>query len=867
MLSLLPSARIGIALAVGLLVAAAGAEAVGQTRLSQFALLLGGLTALAAVVRNAANHRRAELALRAGEEHLRAFFETSTVGMAEADAATGRFVRVNDAFCRMLGYTSDEATRITVRDTIPPEDQDRATGQFDRLCRGELASYQAERRYLRKDGSIIWALVYAVSVRDPGGSVTRIAGVFVDLTDRRKAEEEIAALNATLEQRVAVRTGELAEAIRRMADGVEERRRVEDRLRASEERFELAVRGSEDGIWDWDLRTDEVYYSPRWKAMLGYADDEVAGRIDEWRRLVHPDDLPRAEATLQAYQARQAPHYGLEVRMRHKDGSWRWVYTRGVAMWDESGRPYRMAGSHTDVTAWKAVEEELRQARVAAEAASRAKSDFLASMSHEIRTPMNGILGMTELALDTDLTSQQREYLRTVKESGEALLRIVNDILDVSKVEAGKLELDHSPFRLRESLDAASRPQAVRADQKGLSFTCRVAPDVPDDLIGDRGRLCQVLVNLVGNAIKFTDHGEVSVSVERVRDQDGGMSQDSGPGTTTILLHFTVTDTGNGIPADRQRAIFEAFAQADRSVARRYGGTGLGLTISSGLVGLMGGRIWVESEVGEGSRFHFTAAVSSVPKAAPVGAAPACAASPPPTRPLRVLVAEDQDVNQRLFVRMLEIRGHKAVTASTGREALDHLAAETFDAVLMDVQMPEMDGLTATTQLRERERGTGRRVPVIALTAYAMTEDRDRCLAAGCDEYLSKPVRKEDLYRVLEGLARTPPPAPVFDRAEALRQACGDEMFLRDLTDLFFQRWPEQLTELKAAAEAGRSEGVRQLAHALKGTLAVLGATAAADSARALQDTAARGEAGLDAPIGHLEQAVARFAEELDRPG
>jgi PAS domain S-box-containing protein len=861
MVSLLPSVRVGIALVVGLLLAAAGAEVAAQPRVVQLALLLGVLAALATGVRTARDYRRAMQALQAGKEHLRAFFETSAVGMAEIDAATGRFVRANAAFCRMLGYTLDEITRLTAPDTFAPEDRAQASDRLDRLRRGAQTSYQAERQYRRKDGSVIWALVYAVVIRDPAGAVSRVGGVFVDLTDRKRADEEIAALNATLEQRVAVRTGELADAIRRMAAEVEERRRVEERLRASEERFELAVRGSEDGIWDWDLRTGAVYYSPRWKAMLGYADDEVDHRIEEWRRLVHPADLPAAEAALTAYFTRQDPHYGLEVRMRHSDGSWRWIFTRGAALWDEAGNPYRMAGSHTDVTARKAAEEELRQARAAAEAASRAKSDFLASMSHEIRTPMNGILGMADLALDTDLTAKQQDYLRTVKESGESLLRIINDILDVSKVEAGKLELDHAAFRLREAVGGVVRSLAVRAAQKGLDLAGRVAPDVPDGLVGDRGRLCQVLVNLVGNAVKFTDRGEVAVAVRRVEDEPP-------VDPTAILLHFTVSDTGIGIPADRQRVVFEAFAQADGSITRRYGGTGLGLTISSGLVGLMGGRLWVESEVGRGSQFHFTAAFAPGPAEDATDTPPVRSGLPPAARALRVLVAEDQEVNQRLFARMLEVRGHEAVTASTGQEALDRLAAGSFDAVLMDVQMPEMDGLTATALLREREAGTGRHVPVIALTAYAMTEDRDRCLAAGCDEYLSKPVRKEDLYRVLEGLTGTAAPAgPPAEPPEETPQANGEGQFLRELGSLFFEHWPGQLAELRAAADAGRAERVRQIAHALKGTLAVIGAADASEVARELHQAAAREGADVIAPIGELERAVDRFAAEFGRAG
>jgi signal transduction histidine kinase/DNA-binding response OmpR family regulator/HPt (histidine-containing phosphotransfer) domain-containing protein len=897
----------------------------------------------------------------------------------------------------------------------------------------------------------------------------------IDHKPRELTAEQVRALRALSHQVVAQLRlrKQLADQLRVNA----ERQQAEEALREANDRLALAVRGSQVGVWANDMAggdydTGRVFCTNIMEP-LGYPTPECTVDWATVAAQIHEDDRLRVEQALRAYLAGQTPEYQVEFRARHRDGTYRWLLSRGVVVRDAAGRPLRFAGTRIDITQRKRLEEELRQAMEAAEAASRAKSEFLAHVSHEIRTPLNAIMGMNELALDTSVTDQQRKYLTVMQSSAEALLEVINDLLDYSKIEAGKLDLDRANFSLRAVLGDTLRSLALRAHRKGLELVGRVPPDVPDAFVGDAGRLRQVLTNLIGNAIKFTAQGEVVVEADVLDEEESRLrrqgacirSQQSkgtmGPaahadprGERPCILLFVVRDTGIGIPRDKQQKVFEAFEQVDSSTTRRYGGTGLGLSIAARLVRLMGGGIAVESEPGRGSMFLFTVRLhQSVPQpdramdrapaelhglsvlivddnassrqtleewlrgwqtqpmavgdregalealrqaakggrpftlvvldsylagssealavAAHIRQAPnsadcriillavedhskelkqfeelgiaACVMKPvvekelldaicraqsvpspviermkdeggrmnndsfpihpssfilhPPERRLHVLVAEDNPYNQAVMEDLLPRRGHTVHIAGDGRTALRALEQDHFDVMLLDIHMPEQDGFQVAAIQRQREQGTGRRLPIIALTARCAAGERERCLQAGIDDYLCKPIRAADLFAAIDRVTermndeggRTkekkrgdvpllahpaqvvsihPPaliPHPSGLDPSALLAACDDDgELLRKMCGHFQAFVPGRLAEASEALRERDGSRLQEAAHKLGGIVSSFSASAA-EAAAVLERLGSQGKIE-DAKKTHsrLTDIVARLTSILD---
>jgi len=779
---------------------------------------------------------------RAAEEEQR--FLASIVESSEdaiiGQTPDGTIMSWNHSAELLYGYRAEEVLGNPVSMLVWPDKMALLRDVTERVNRGErIPPFEGAAK--AKDGRRIDISLSLSPILNPAGHVTARAAVIRDISERK---------------------------------------RVEETIRRSEEKYRSLVDNIPDVIFTSNALGKPVFVSSNIERIYGYTPEEIC-QTDIWFERIHPDDAPRVQGAFEAMVAR-GQAFEAEYRIQRKDGRWIWLHAKAVSQYEKDGVRY-VDGIASDVTGRRQATQELIHAKEAAEAANRAKSEFLANMSHEIRTPMNGVIGMTELVLDSELTTEQRDCLNTVKSSADSLLNVINDILDFSKIEARKLDLECVAFDLRSCVHTTMKALGVRASQKNIELACQIAPDIPEVVTGDPSRLRQILVNLVGNAIKFTELGEVVVQVGKLSEA-----------ADQILLEFSVRDTGIGIEPEKQESVYEAFVQADNSFTRRFGGTGLGLAIASRLVGMMGGQIRLESEAGKGSTFYFTArlGIASLPVHQPARASiarlrdmrvllvddnasirrilgglmngwgmkpslvsdglvalevlkrEADAGRPFPLvivdsqmpgmdgfalvdrikrdsqpmsaalmmltsigqrgdsarcrelgvsaylskpigesellegileaigvrasklesaplitqhslreehRGLRVLVVEDNPVNKHLAVRLMGKLGHKVQTACNGREALSTLEKEGFDLILMDVQMPDINGLEATNEIRRREAKCGTRLPIIAMTAHAMNGDRDRCLAAGMDGYVSKPINLQDLAAAIEG--------------------------------------------------------------------------------------------------------------------
>ena len=936
-----------------------------------------------------ARRREVEQRLKDSEALYESLVESLPLYLFRKDL-DGKLTFGNQRYFELLKSSPEELIGLTDYDLFPKELADKYTAD-DRRIIDSREIYEDIESHAGADGSTLYVHVLKAPVYDAADNVIGIQGIFRDVTARHEAEAAL-----------------------------------------KREQFLLTslMQNIPDNIFFKDCDGHYLRINRAMADRFGLESPAVAvgKKAQDFFDGVYSDRIKRDE---QQIVKTGKPVVGEEELVDWPNGSQTWVSVIQMPIREDDGSIAGLFGLSHDISDQKLAQQAMQEARDAAEAASEAKSNFLANMSHEIRTPMNAIIGMTELVLDTSLQSTQREYLSMVQESGESLLSVINDILDFSKIEAGRLELDPRPFSLRENVGDTLKSLAVRAHRGQIEVACHIGPDIPEFLTGDAGRLRQVVINLVGNAIKFTEHGEVVVDVSnctadfgtssKTSEADSAGKNASEASADSLWLHFQVKDTGVGIAKEKLRRIFEAFEQADTSMTRRYEGTGLGLAISSRLVELMAGRIWVESEIGKGSTFHFTVQFEPAPEAfqtrgseptasldgkrilvvddnatncrildeilrnwltRPVvvdGAAAAfqaleeaqvsgqpfnllltdanmpntdgftlvqrlresndldipvimmltsggrpgdigrCgelqishhlmkpikqselfdtivealnvtsatdegsshgAGPRPHTRRLNTLLAEDSTVNQRLAIALLEKWGHDVTVASNGKIAVETWKQGGFDVILMDIQMPEMDGHDATRAIRDFEAGTGKRIPIIAMTAHALKGDEEKCLAVGMDSYISKPIRAPLLYDKLSDIcdstsvdgstaskADTASPEETFETSVANDDAVdwnaasevvgGDHELLGEILEALVEECPQQFAALEKSIASRDSAKARRAAHTILGNMRAIAANDAMDKAGVVESLAKESEFDVIAePVEALRKAT-----------
>ncbi len=733
------------------------------------------------------------------EMKFRAVFEQSPMGVSLIDVLTGRILEVNERYAEITGRTREELTAIDWMRITHPDDLQADQGNMLRLKNGEIPGFQMDKRYIRPDGSVVWVHLTVTLVTMAAEGKNCYLGLVEDITEHKQSQE---------------------------------------RLRISEERYRLAADNALDVIWTMGLDGTTSYVSPSVEKVRGFTAAEAM------QQTLHEILTPDSQAIVSKYfsELQNAVQAGItpesfrgELEYRCKDGSTFWTEVLAYPLLGPEGAFVEVLGVTRDISERKRYESELQQARIAAEAASQTKSDFLANMSHEIRTPMNAVLGLAQLLEQENLLHEQRDMVHQILTAGRSLLGILNDVLDISKIEAGQLGIEMRPFSLLSILNQLERLMGNAIRSKGIVLHIDTSSEIPDSLVGDDLRLEQILINLLGNAIKFTEQGEIRVVVHQLENVDA-----------TILIRFEVHDSGVGIAPDVVTTLFNPFTQADASITRRFGGTGLGLSICKRLVELMGGTIGVESREGSGSTFWFelpfqrmaivvTKTVDVVREAPPAGQR---------LFGRRFLVVDDSDVNQTVVVKALTREGAGFELAGNGQEALDKLRVEPsgFDAVLMDVQMPVMDGLTATRIMRDDVDLAG--IPVIALTAGVLPDERQNALDSGVNGFLPKPVDLEELVALLLYVTNpdmsTGVPVPVsimttspvstgkndralpelffgLDLVRGIASLSGDEKLYRKLINEFVRVHGKDDAEIREALTTGSPERASKMAHALKG--------------------------------------------------